>query len=268
VRPWATVLRVPTPVGDVWFKANMAALAHEGRALRILAARRPDAVVELLALDEERGWMLEADAGESLRERGPDSRAWADVLALYGQFQLDLASGARELVRVGVPDRRLETLPSQLEQLVEGCADLSPDERRGLLDLPVAGWCEELAALGLPETIEHGDLHDGNVFVRDGRYLLLDWGDACVSHPFFTLSITLRAGRDGMGDAGRVLDAYLEPFTALAPRRELVAAVPLARRVGDICGALKWRLIVPNLPPPHDAEHADIVPERLRMLLG
>jgi Ser/Thr protein kinase RdoA (MazF antagonist) len=27
-------------------------------------------------------------------------------------------------------------------------------------------------------TLQHDDLHDGNVFVRDGRYLFFDWGTA------------------------------------------------------------------------------------------
>ena len=52
--------------------------------------------------------------------------------------------------------------------------------------------CERARArFGIPETIQHDDLHDGQIFVRDDRYLLLDWGDACVSHPFFTLAVTL-----------------------------------------------------------------------------
>ena len=34
---------------------------------------------------------------------------------------------------------------------------------------------------GIAETIQHDDLNDGAVYVRDGRYVILDWGDACVS---------------------------------------------------------------------------------------
>ncbi len=52
---------------------------------------------------------------------------------------------------------------------------------------------DELEAFGIPETIQHDDLHDGQVFVKDGRYLLQDWGDSCISHPFHTLTVTLRA---------------------------------------------------------------------------
>ena len=62
--------------------------------------------------------------------------------------------------------------------------------------------CELLAAFGIPETIQHDDLHDGNVFVRDGRNLFFDWGDSCVSHPFHTLVVTLR-GSPTSGSSAR-----------------------------------------------------------------
>ena len=97
-----------------------------------------------------------------------------------------------------------------------------PDEERRRLEasLPwVREACEELAAAGIPETIQHDDLHDAQVFVRDGRYLLLDWGDACVSHPFFSLAVTLDGviawGVDdveGSEPTEPYRDAYLEPF--------------------------------------------------------
>ena len=86
----------------------------------------------------------------------------------------------------------------------------------------VEEMCDELAGYGLPETIQHDDFHDGQVFVRDGRYLLLDWGDACVSHPFFTLSVTLEGqlawGLDdvhGSVDVRPFRDAYLRAFAPL-----------------------------------------------------
>jgi len=39
----------------------------------------------------------------------------------------------------------------------------------------------------------------------------------------------------------RVRDAYLEPFTAYAPRSELIAQVDIARRVSVVTRALSWR---------------------------
>ena len=94
--------------------------------------------------------------------------------------------------------------------------------------------CRELAAYGIPETIQHDDLHDGQVFVSDGRYRIFDWGDSCVSHPFHSLTVILRmiAWQRDLEPGGRELqrlrDAYLEPFG------QLQAAAELAYRTGTI----------------------------------
>ena len=54
-------MRIPTEDGDLWFKANNPTQAFEVGVIRILAERRPDLVPTLLAADEGRGWMLQAD---------------------------------------------------------------------------------------------------------------------------------------------------------------------------------------------------------------
>jgi Phosphotransferase enzyme family len=238
VYPWSTVLRVPTEDGPVWFKANIDALRHEARLTTLLSARRPDCVPPLLAADLERGWMLMADAGTRLRQLQAEERdlgRWLEVLPLYAGVQIDLSADADELLALGVPDARLATLPEGYERLV----DEMGAERRFRDAVPyVAELCEELAAYGLPDTIQHDDLHDGQVFVREGRYLLLDWGDACVSHPFCTLSVTLEGvlawGLDDVENAVDTTpfrDAYLAPW-AERYDGDLAAACRLAMRLG------------------------------------
>ena len=199
VRPWSTVLRIPTTGGDVWFKANVPVLAYEAAVVGLLAARRPDFVPRLLATDVDRGWMLMADGGERLREiveRERDLGRWLDILPRYGRLQIDMAEDRDRLLGLGLPDRRLETLASGYEELIGRVDTVTDDESRRLRALvpTIAELCERLACAGLPETIQHDDLHDGQVFVRDGRYLFFDWGDACVSHPFFSMSVTLEGG--------------------------------------------------------------------------
>ncbi len=253
VYPWSTVMRVPTGRGDVYFKANAPELRHEAPLVVALAERRPDCVPPLLAVDLERGWMLMEDAGTRLREliqRERDLSCWLEVLPLYAGLQIDLAELADELVALGVPDLRLSQLPTLYEQLLDE-VELSPDDRRRLDGSAgrVREMCDELAAYGLPETIQHDDFHDGQVYVRDGRYLLLDWGDACVTHPFFTLSVTLEGvlawGLDdieGSVDVTPFRDAYLAPFERFAERADLEAAATIALRLGWICRAVNARL--------------------------
>jgi len=167
VYPWSTVLRVPVEGGSVWFKANAPELVHEAALVGHLSARRPDAVPPLLAADE-RGWMLMADAGESLRavvERERDLGRWLDVLPLYAGVQLDLEPDVDELLALGVPDLRLAALPELFARRLD---EIGAERRFHDALSRVCELCDELAAFGIPETIQHDDLHDGQVFVRDG----------------------------------------------------------------------------------------------------
>ncbi|MGH3005459.1 MAG: phosphotransferase [Gaiellaceae bacterium] len=278
VRPWATVMRVPTGAGPVWFKANAPVLAHEAAVVSVLAGTRPDCVPELLAVDLERGWMLMGDGGVRLREiveRERSLRRWLELLPRYAQLQIDLAGHAGELVALGTPDRRLAVLASQYEQLldhgVEGLPERDLRRLRGLT-AQVGEMCDQLAGFGLPETIQHDDLHDGQVFVRDGRYLFFDWGDACVSHAFFSMAVTLEGvlawGLDDVEGSEEIepyRDAYLEPFERYATRDELKAAHSLALRLGWICRALNVHRFASALEPPFREEHLEGVAVRLRL---
>ena len=263
VYPWSTVLRVPTAGGDVWFKANMDSLRHEAALVMLLAERRPDCVPPLLRADLERGWMLMADAGVRLRQLQEEERdlsRWLDVLPLYAGLQVDLAGDADRLVALGVPDLRLATLPTRYERFV---SEVEVEPRFRDAAPRVAELCEELAAYGVPETIQHDDLHDGQVFVRDGRYLLMDWGDACVSHPFCTLSVTLEGvlawGLDDVEssvDTAPFRDAYLAPWAERVDG-DLVTACALAQRLG-------WAARAVNGALPDDARSTQA---RLQMFL-
>ncbi len=255
VRPWSTVIRVPTSVGALFFKANAASLRHEVHINRFLAERRPDCTTELIAVDIERGWILMADAGRSLREivaeEGSVER-WLDVLPIYASVQVDLAGAADDLVALGVPDLRLAALPEAAAVMLASLDGLTTDEfppeqvARLREAMPVIGErFEELAGYGLRDTIQHDDFHDGQVFVRDGRYLLLDWADACITHPFFSLAVTLSGviawGPDDVEnsvDTTPYRDAYLTPFAGMAAPQDLVAAADLATRLGWLCRAV------------------------------
>ena len=115
VRPWSTVMRVPTASGDLWFKANIGALAHEAAVVDLLARLRPEAVPELFAVDLGRGWMLMGDGGVRLREVIEGERdlgRWRELLPRYAELQMDAAGHADAFAALGTPDHRLATLTS------------------------------------------------------------------------------------------------------------------------------------------------------------
>ena len=162
------------------------------------------------------------------------------------------------------------------EALLLGRPDGLGAEERDRLVASLARFeetCGRLAAAGLPETIQHDDLHDGNVFVDGRAYRIFDWGDSCVSHPFHTLVVTLRALahrlalEPGGGELVRLRDAYLEPFSAYGTHAELVAAADLAHVTGTAARALAWHRFVEAREPRFRGEDAEAVPYGLRRLL-
>ena len=119
---------------------------------------------------------------------------------------------------------------------------------------------ETLAALGLPDSVQHDDLHDGNVLVGGDRRVIFDWGDANVSHPFLTLTIVLRVAAfrvsrpESAPEIRRLRDAYLEPFGRLAPPALLRDAADRGVRLGTLSRALTWYVVVTRIESALSAE--------------
>jgi hypothetical protein len=238
-RPWSTVLHVPVAGGAVWFKACAPMQAYEPRLTAELARRWPDRVTEVLAHDEEQAWLLLADAGTPIGAYGNPPEPWLEVLPRYAELQRGEAAHALDHLEHGVPDLRPATFVERYEELLASELPLDADELARLRSLTPR--FAELAADGIPPSIQHDDLHHANVYARDGALRVLDWGDSSVSHPFVSLVVTFRFLEEvtGLqpGDPwfGRLRAAYLEPW---GPGLE--DTLELALRVGAFVHLFGW----------------------------
>jgi len=240
-RPWSTVLRVPTAGGTAWFKACSSVHAFEPRLTADLHARWPDLLPQVLAVDERRAWLLLADAGTRIGDRGNPPGYWIDLLPRYAELQRGESACAADHLAHGVPDLRVVTLPQGYEELFREDLPISSDEARVLRDFAPAfvGLCSELASGGPSDSIQHDDLHMHNVFLRGNDLRILDWGDSSISHPFASLVVTFRflEERNGLASDdpwfGRIRDAYLEGWGS-----GLTELFDLAMRVGLFAHAI------------------------------
>jgi hypothetical protein len=262
IRPWSTAWSIPTSGGPVWFKAGGPGNAYEAGLLEDLARWRVPFVLEPIAVDSARGWILLPDGGTRLRDvlgGGPGLDHWQRILPEWGDLQRRLVPRVGSLVRRGLPDQRPKLMPAHLEALIEDpVADLSATDRDRLRAfIPTyARWCAELDALGIEPSLQHDDLHDGNVFIGEHGDRIFDWGDANIAHPFGTVLVTFRSiASRGLGDPAtekralaRLRDAYLEPWTAEHGASELASAVTLASRVAIVGRALAWRRALTGIP--------------------
>jgi hypothetical protein len=263
VRPWATVLRAETSHGVVWFKACGPGTAFEVPLYRLAHRLAPAYVLEPVAIDVPRSWVVLPDGGPILAdELDPDlvlSRLVA-ILPRYAELQLALAPHLDEQLAIGLTDMRPETTPERFEQALEVVSAYLA--RRGTAAEKelygrvvqarrrVLGWAERLSRLPGGASLDHNDLHAWNIFYRevDGSVdvRFYDWGDAVVAHPFASMMVGLgwlkRMWSLSEHDPRlvRARDAYLEPFGGLGSRADLVEALELSCRVGEIARALVW----------------------------
>ncbi|MEU4218218.1 hypothetical protein [Actinoplanes sp. NPDC026623] len=261
LRPWSVVAGIGIEDGaTAWFKANAPASAFEAALAGALPAWVPGQVLAPLAVEPARGWTLFADGGGTLAGAATGPETWVAPLQQYAELQRTLAPRAGALLDLGVPDRRPQLLAGGMAMLLAraGGVDDAVHDAIGGLGGRYAGWCAELAGSGVPVTLDHGDLQDGQVFTRPGgRYVFHDWDAASVGMPFASLAVVARVVRERLGaDAPAVLtrlrDAYLEPWTTDGhTRAELTRLAGLACRVapiGQVFRALAPGRIFPGSP--------------------
>ena len=272
-RPWSSAIRFETTLGRVWFKVNGTGTRHEATLVRELDRLVPHLVPEVLAVDQARGWSLTRDAGRVLREAVPADAlwgAWEELLPRYAEAQVALSGHRAELLATGIAEVSPATVPGLARQLLDELA-ATPEDEGGLTveqavaveqTLPVLDdWCTELGGCGVPDSVQHDDLHSANVCwpgtAADAR--VIDWGDATWGHPLGTMLATLNSIAFHAGTYVderpvptpallRVRDAYLEPFSRFAAHADLVRGVDLARRTGCVGKALAYRAALAEEP--------------------
>ena len=286
--PWSTVLHVPSNHGTLFFKATAPETIFEAALTEALSRWLPGCTPDLLGIEAERGWILMRDGGKQLRawiRPNKDPAPWGPVVGLFAELQLRLIDRVPELLSLGVPDMRAEGLTPKLANILLDGRTLRLNEPQGLTSAELeevhealprfSRACAELQRMGIPDTINHGDLTDGNVLVKDGRTTFFDWGDACVGHPFVSLrnvfvSIEIALDLDDYSftpEMGLLLDIYLARWGDFAPREQLALAYKRSRWVASAVKALTWYSTVSVLQPPVLDEYEHIVPTVMKEFL-
>lgn len=262
LRPWSTLLVVDTDHGRVWFKACAPQQRAEVPVLDALIDVAPDLVPTLWSADAERGWLLVPDQGPTLRDVADAQNITGHlsaVLRRYARAQRASVKAVDAMAAAGVPTLR----PCDLVQewTSEG---LAAEATPALRDAAA-----RLDAVGLPTTVQHDDLHAGNVFVADAASAsmhdsrIFDWGDTYLGNPLCSLLIALRGPSyhfdlpaDPERDA-RMVRAYLACWSDVASSAELSKVLPdalLLARVGRIIG---WRRALANATDAQKRQWSD-----------
>ncbi|MCE7002543.1 aminoglycoside phosphotransferase family protein [Kibdelosporangium philippinense] len=249
VRPWGTVLTAPTSAGVIWMKAPGPEAAFEVGLYEVLRDIAAEWVLEPIALDVERGWLVLPDGGPTVRHDPYESML--KVLPQYGELQRRLFPHVNRLLAAGVQDMRADVIPQRFDEAV-ATVRRRPHEPE-LVDEIVARRdvvverAAQLAEMSIPPSVDHNDLHVGNVFLAGRRAKFYDWGDSVIAHPLASMLVVAQTMDVDEASMQRLRDSYLEAFSDLATHRELVEQLELACWVGIVARTLVWdRALGPN----------------------
>ena len=285
-RPWSSVMRVATTAGTMFLKVCEEQSRFEAGLLQLLSERHADCSPVLLAADAQHGYLLMEDAGQRLREILNEENwleHWQRILARYAELQLDMSQYSQELIQLGLPDRRLPLLPDRLEAILAEDEFVLTGQRDGLTQFQLTQLkemlpsirirCTELQKAGIPNSVNHGDFHDGNIFVKEGRYIFTDWGDASLSHPFFSLRTTFVSLENTLGFEEHapifnvLRDGYLQSYSDYGSNEHLVETFELAWCLWSLGSLLSWHTSLKAWAPAKRVEYRDVIPSLLIELL-
>jgi hypothetical protein len=287
VRYWSTVLQIPTNVGNIYFKAVIPELIYEAALTEILSRWYPHFMPQIIATSRKDGWLLMGDGGTKLSESlktEDDIQHWQAIVPIYAQLQQNSVQHLDELLELGVCDRRIHILPVLYEELLcnpevlainypDGISLLEYQRLQNTIE-KFTTLCKKLAAFGLPETLHHGDLHDGNIFIKNRGYIFFDWGDSSISHPFFSIrDIYANLNRGfGLGKNSfwfqQIKDCYLEAWTEYGTKEKLEVAFELAQKISPIPDVLRWLPVLSNMDEGTRNNYVHAIPNRLRDFLS
>ena len=138
-----------------------------------------------------------------------------------------LAATARELARVqtavakldlsGLPTLDVRRVPSIL--LEDDLSDQPAEWVRWLKDAQPVLQADADALADIPASLDHPDMNGSNAILLDGgRIVLIDWEEATVGCPLFSLDRLLSDARE-LDAVEVVLSAYLETFGGIDSER-------------------------------------------------
>lgn len=282
--PWAQVFSFHTVQGQVFLKCMAKQFAFEARLLRFLTQCHFANLPDIIAISADYNCFLMKDAGQPLRylmQQNYNVAINCEVLKAYARLQQVCIPIALDLIATtGILDQRLSRLPLLYEQLLANEGNLiqqgmtaAENTRLRALSSTFSRLCEVLDSLGIPETLEHGDFHDHNVLIKGEQITIADFGDAAVTHPFFSLASFLESNQrhHSLSREEQIYQAlchsYIDQWRDYAPPPSLHQALEIACILRPFLWVSSFLRITLSPELASFPEYAGFIGKKLRQLI-
>ena len=200
--PSFSLIRFETSGRAIWFKAVGEPNLREFSLASNLAKLFPAHVPRIIATRPEwNGWLSLEVEGTNLNETA-DTASWKRAASALAELQIDSTRHTHEILSTGAHDLRSEKLVRLVHPFLDAMGDLMGQQikrppsaltRTELAELSVniQDALDRLAVLGIPDSLGHLDLNPGNIIVSETGCAFLDWAEAYIGPPFFSLEYLL-----------------------------------------------------------------------------
>jgi hypothetical protein len=260
LRGISALLRAPTAGPDLFLKAVFPPFHAEPVLTRLLAERFPEAIPTVVAIEADEGWLIVEDIGSAWVGDVPEAERPSALghgaqalVAIQRAFAPD-AVAIRTLLDAGAPHRPLADLVASVTAAIGpdgfgvGDGGIEPDRARRVADA-VAAAAARVEAVGLPESVVHGDFHSGNAALVGDRIVIIDWSDAAISNPAIDLVTWIAWSADRRTEVDAATDAWVDAWSGAVDGDALRAVIDDVLIVGAAYQIVSYDGIRRNLEP-------------------
>lgn len=254
--PWSEVIRFVTDKDYIYLKKTPPQIAIEVDIIELLHNQFHVSVAKIISHNPELNCFLMHDAGKTLREilkKQFDVNLACKAVEQFTAMQLSTADHVDLLIKIGVPDWRLEKIPFLFEAfllqknilIADGVSENEIAELKSLMPT-VTDLCQKLTEYPIKQTIVQPDFNDNNTLINSSQQMtIIDLGEISITHPFFSVINFLFQMKKHHGlketdnDYQLIKDACLKKFNNVA------GAFEIANKLWLVYGVIAYyRLMV------------------------
>jgi thiamine kinase-like enzyme len=235
-----SLVRFETNGPAVWFKAVGEPNLREYPITLTLAKYFPAFVPRVIATRQDWNAWLAVEIPGAHPNENSEVGTWPRIAAKLAELQLSSHGQALHLINDGCRDVRVNSLLDLVTPFLEAMRGFMEKQTK---PVPTPLCYRELLSIGdtlrealfaledcdIPNAVGHLDFNPGNVLVSPNECVFLDWAEACVGHPFFTLQYVLEHARRMRGadqsQEESITLSYAKTWEALVERNRIAAAL-------------------------------------------
>lgn len=205
--PWSVVIKIETHNNCYYLKQTPPDLFIEAEIIELIQKHIANShTPQILAKNNEMHCFLMHRCGDhSLRTKFNgviDSNLLTQGLENYFNILHSFDNNFDELLALGVPDWRIQTIPDLFTELLEKRdvlidEGLSFDEIKNLKKLfPIINsLCSSFSGTKIAETLVNADFNENNLILNEAtqQISVIDWGESVITHPFFSIAAHLQS---------------------------------------------------------------------------